>query len=156
MSNLRENVKEVIRHGPCSKYPVWYSPGQHTVGYIKRCSLSAHHHTTSTANRSLSSSTERPVFFSTMYVSSLLLLLHLPPSHLPPHPSLRRRGTTHKEIRINVSNSVENTELRKVVALKLGVGLSIALHASPTVRTSARFLFFQLFFKHVVACHNSV
>ena len=93
--------------------------------------------------------------FSTRYVSSLLLLLHLPPSHLPPHPSLRRRGTSHQEIRINVS-SVENTELRKVVALKLGVGLSIALHASPTVRTSARFLFFQLFFKHVVACHNSV
>ena len=92
--------------------------------------------------------------FSTRYVSSLLLLLHLPPSHLPPHPSPRRRGTTHKEIRINVS-SVENTELGKVVSLKLGVGLSIALHASPTVRTSARFVFFQLFFKHVAACYNS-
>ena len=35
MSNLRENVKEVIRHGLCSKYPVWHSSGQHTEGYIK-------------------------------------------------------------------------------------------------------------------------
>ena len=35
MSDLRENVKEVIRHGLCSKYPVWHSPGQHTEAYIK-------------------------------------------------------------------------------------------------------------------------
>ena len=147
----------MIRHGLCSKYPIWHSPGQHREGYIKRCSLSAHHHTTSTANRSLSSSTERPVFFlQGMYQVSFFFSTFLRLIFLLILLSLRRRGTSHQEIRINVSNSVENTELRKFVALKLGVGLSIALHASPTVRTSARFLFFQLFFKHVVACHNSV
>ena len=84
--------------------------------------------------------------FSTRYVSSLLLLLHLPPSHLPSRPSLRL---------IKKFEST-NTDLGKVFALKLGVGLSIALHASPTVRTSARFVFFQLFFKLVVAYSKTI
>ena len=61
--DLREDVKEVIRHRLYSKYPVWHSPGQQTSGYIRRCSLSAHHHTTSISINSFSSSTERPVVF---------------------------------------------------------------------------------------------